>query len=94
LSSFVLKVSVLETREQVLAGNEEAKRTHRTPRLADASGQLHGLHGAGGAMIDRFTAAWDDPSRRAKILRSLWWISTGFLLFGFAVIFYRVLFPR
>ncbi len=45
-------------------------------------------------MIDRFTAAWDDPSRRAKILRSLWWISTGFLLFGFAVIFYRVLFPR
>ncbi len=47
-------------------------------------------------MIDRFAAAWDDPIRRAKILRSLWWISTstGFTLFGFAVIFYRVLFAR
>ena len=45
-------------------------------------------------MIDRFAAAWDDPIRRAKILRSLWWMSTGFTLFGFAVIFYRVLFAR
>ncbi|HYT00413.1 MAG TPA: hypothetical protein VEO20_07070 [Thermoplasmata archaeon] len=47
-----------------------------------------------GAMMGRFAAAWDDPIRRAKILRSLWWISTGFTLFGFAVIFYRVLFAR
>ncbi len=45
-------------------------------------------------MLDRFAAAWDDPIRRSKILRNLWWISTGFTLFGFAMIFYLVLFPR
>jgi len=45
-------------------------------------------------MIDRFIAAWDDPARRAFILRSLWWISTGFTLFGFAVIFYLLLNSR
>ncbi len=45
-------------------------------------------------MIDRIAHAWDDPTRRAWLLRVFWLISTGFTLFGFAVIFYRVYFPR
>ncbi|HEX9339865.1 MAG TPA: hypothetical protein VF992_01655 [Thermoplasmata archaeon] len=45
-------------------------------------------------MIDRFAATWDDPTRRAKLLRNFWLISTAFTLFGFAVLFYLVLFPR
>lgn len=45
-------------------------------------------------MIDRFVAAWNNPERRVVILRSLWWISTGFTLFGFAVIFYLLLSSR
>ncbi|HYS99546.1 MAG TPA: hypothetical protein VEO20_02670 [Thermoplasmata archaeon] len=45
-------------------------------------------------MIDRFAAAWADPLQRARLLRYLWLISTGFTMFGFAVIFYLVLFRR
>lgn len=45
-------------------------------------------------MIERFVAAWENPAWRARLLRSLWLISTGFTIFGFAVMFYRVFFPR
>ncbi len=45
-------------------------------------------------MIARVVAAWDTPERRARLLVYLWLISTGFTLFGFAVIFYRVFFSR
>ena len=40
--------------------------------------------------MERFAAAWDDPARRAIILRRLWLVSTGFTLFGFAVMFYLI----
>ncbi len=39
-------------------------------------------------MIHRVRAAWEDPARRSRLLRWLWLISTGFTLFGFAVMFY------
>jgi phage shock protein PspC (stress-responsive transcriptional regulator) len=45
-------------------------------------------------MMDRLAARWDDPMRRARLLRWLWLVSTGFTLFGFGVIFYRIFFPR
>jgi hypothetical protein len=45
-------------------------------------------------MIDRLVARWDNPAGRARLLRLFWAISTGFTLFGFAVIFYRVFFHR
>ena len=45
-------------------------------------------------MIDRLESAWKNPAIRAKLLWRLWIISTGFTLFGFAVIFYLALFPR
>jgi hypothetical protein len=41
-------------------------------------------------MMARFSTAWADPARRAKLLRNLWLVSTGFTLFGFAVMFYLV----
>ena len=45
-------------------------------------------------MIDRVESAWKNPATRAKLLWRLWIISTGFTLFGFAVIFYLALFHR
>ncbi len=45
-------------------------------------------------MISQFKEAWEDPARRARILRWFWLISTGFTVFGFAVIFYLVLIAR
>lgn len=45
-------------------------------------------------MIERLASAWEDPARRARLLRRLWLISTGFTLFGFAVMFYLLLFSR
>jgi len=38
--------------------------------------------------MERLASAWEDPARRAMILRRLWLVSTGFTLFGFAVMFY------
>ena len=38
--------------------------------------------------MERLARAWDNPEQRARILRWMWLISTGFMLFGFAVIFY------
>jgi hypothetical protein len=45
-------------------------------------------------MIERLAKVWDDPANRAKLLWRLWIVSTGFTLFGFAVMFYLVLFPH
>lgn len=36
---------------------------------------------------------WDDPAKRARLLWILWLIATGFTIFGFTVIGYRMLFP-
>ena len=44
--------------------------------------------------MERLAEAWKDPGRRAMILRRLWIVSTGFTLFGFAVMFYLTLFPH
>jgi len=44
--------------------------------------------------MERLADAWKDPARRAMILRRLWIISTGFTVFGFAVMFYLILFPH
>lgn len=38
--------------------------------------------------MEWFEARWNDPRQRARLLRWAWLISTGFTLFGFAVIFY------
>jgi len=40
--------------------------------------------------MERLVAAWQDPARRAMILRRLWLVSTGFTLFGFAVMLYLI----
>ena len=40
--------------------------------------------------MDRLASAWEDPWRRARLLRYLWLISTGFTVFGFAVMFYLI----
>ena len=45
-------------------------------------------------MIGRLAARWDNPTNRARLLRWLWAISTGFTLFGFGVIAYRIFLPR
>jgi len=38
--------------------------------------------------MERLEKAWENPEERARLLRWMWLISTGFTLFGFAVIFY------
>jgi hypothetical protein len=45
-------------------------------------------------MIARLAVRWEDPAKRAHLLWFLWIISTGFTLFGFGVIFYRVFLVR
>ena len=40
--------------------------------------------------MERLEKAWDNPEQRARLLRWMWFISTGFTLFGFAVIFYML----
>jgi len=40
--------------------------------------------------MERLASAWEDPARRAMILRRLWLVSTGFTLFGFAVMLYLI----
>ena len=44
--------------------------------------------------MERLEKAWDNPEQRARLLRWMWLISTGFLLFGFAVIFYLLFFQE
>ncbi len=38
--------------------------------------------------MDRMAKAWDNPEQRARLLRWMWLLSTGFMLLGFAVILY------
>ena len=38
--------------------------------------------------MERLERAWENPEQRARLLRWMWLISTGFTLLGFAVIFY------
>ncbi len=40
--------------------------------------------------MERLVSAWEDPARRAMILRRLWLVSTGFTIFGFAVMLYLI----
>src|SRR5205823_11987744 len=58
------------------------------------AGQFHAPQTVQGDMIGRLAARFEDPRQRARLLRLLWVISTGFTLFGFGVIFYRIFFPR
>ena len=41
-------------------------------------------------MMERLASAWEDPARRAMILRRLWLVSTGFTIFGFVVMLYLI----
>ncbi len=45
-------------------------------------------------MIARMASAFEDPVRRAKLVRRLWIVSTLFTLFGFAVMLYLVFLVR
>ncbi len=40
--------------------------------------------------MERLERAMQNPERRARILKWMYLISTGFMLFGFAVMFYLV----
>ena len=40
--------------------------------------------------MDRLVADWEDPRHRAHLRRYLWLISTGFTVFGFAVMSYLI----
>lgn len=40
--------------------------------------------------MERLERAWDNPEQRARLLRWMWLISTGFLVLGFVVMFYLV----
>ena len=40
--------------------------------------------------MKRLAATWEDPARRAMLLRRLWLVSTGFTLFGFVVMLYLI----
>ncbi len=44
--------------------------------------------------MERLEAAWEDPEQRGRLLKWFWFISTGFMLFGFAVMFYLVFFAK
>ena len=39
-------------------------------------------------------ARWDDPVQRVRLVKWMWFISTGFLFLGFAVMFYLVFFTK
>ncbi len=43
-------------------------------------------------MLERFMKRYSTPEGQAKLMRWLWLISTGFMLFGFAVILYLIIF--
>jgi len=43
------------------------------------------------AMLDKLQMRYSSPEERAKLMKWLWIVSTGFTLLGFAVIFYLVL---
>ncbi len=43
-------------------------------------------------MLDRLRERYSEPEKRAKLVWWLWIVSTAFTLFGFAVIFYLIVF--
>ena len=38
--------------------------------------------------MEHLADAWENPEQRARLLRWFWFISTGFMLLGFAVMGY------
>ena len=44
--------------------------------------------------MERLARAWENPEQRARLLRWMWLVSTGFTLLGFGVIFYLLFFPK
>ncbi len=44
--------------------------------------------------MERLAKAWSIPEQRARLLRWMWLISTGFTLLGFGVIFYLLWFQK
>lgn len=40
--------------------------------------------------MSRFEDWWEDPEKRARLLRLFWLLSLGMLLFGYAVIVLRL----
>jgi hypothetical protein len=44
--------------------------------------------------MERLERAWENPEQRARLLRWMWLVSTGFTLLGFAVIFYLLFVKR
>ncbi len=44
--------------------------------------------------MERLERAWANPEQRARLLRWMWLVSTGFTLLGFAVIFYLMFVQR
>ncbi|MEE9164373.1 MAG: hypothetical protein V3U17_06240 [Thermoplasmata archaeon] len=40
--------------------------------------------------MSRFEDWWEDPKKRARLLRLFWVLSLGMLLFGYAVIVLRL----
>ncbi len=43
-------------------------------------------------MLDRMREKYSEPERQARLIRYFYWISTLFMLLGFAVIIYIVFF--
>jgi phage shock protein PspC (stress-responsive transcriptional regulator) len=43
-------------------------------------------------MLEWMMERYSDPARRARLMMWLWIVSTGFMLFGFAVILYIIIF--
>ena len=43
-------------------------------------------------MLGRLQERYSKPEEQARLMRWLWIVSTAFMLFGFAVIFYLILF--
>ena len=44
--------------------------------------------------MERLERAWENPEQRARILKWMWLVSTGFTLLGFAVILYFLFGPK
>ncbi len=44
--------------------------------------------------MERLEKAWSNPEQRARLLRWMWLVSTGFTLLGFGVIFYLLFVQR
>ncbi len=71
-------------------GAQVDRGVHPAAARGDGAGQLHAPEAVQGDVMERLAAAWEDPARRAMILRRLWLVSTGFTIFGFAVMLYLI----